>query len=167
MDELLENRFLDLFRRYDRQGTYLFSNFLDLAALSVLQTILPRLPRVPYTLFGGADGCERKMLRLGSEEECGYEARFPISCVHIVPAGTKFAEDLSHRDYLGAVMNLGFDRELTGDIVVRPEEAYLFCVDRITAYITDNLTQVRHTTVRCSVTGSLPEGGLFRLKRQP
>ena len=166
LDSQLENRYRELFERYDAQGNYIFTDFLDLAALSALHACLPRLPRVPYALFGGTEGCERKILRLGSREECGYDAPFPIACVHISPASAKFAEDLSHRDYLGAVMNLGFERDLTGDLVIRGEGAYLFCLDRIAPYIMENLLRVRRTSVRCSILPRLPEGDLFRLKRQ-
>ena len=166
MEEAQEKRFEELFRRYNAQGVYLFTNFLDLAALSALQRSLPRLPRAPYTLFGGAEGCERKMLRLGSEEECGYEEPFPIACVRIAPTNSKFAEKLTHRDFLGALMNLGFERELLGDIIVREEGAFLFCVERIAPYIAQSLTQVRRTTVRCARMEELPQGALFRLERQ-
>lgn len=166
MDDTQEKRFQELFKRYEAQGVYLFTNFLDLAALSALQRAVPRLPRVPWTLFGGAEGCERKMLRLGSEEECGYEQPFPIACLRIAPASVRFAEKLTHRDFLGALMNLGFERELLGDIVVREEAAYLFCVERIAPYIAQSLTQVRRTTVRCAQMERLPEGELFRLERQ-
>ena len=166
MEDALEKRFQELFTRYEAKGTYIFSNFLDLAALSTLQRCLPHLPRAPYTLFGGAEGCERKMLRLGSEAECGYEEPFPIACVRIAPANAKFAEALTHRDFLGALMNLGFERELLGDIVVREEAAYLFCLQRIAPYIAQSLTQVRRTSVRCTEMAELPQGQLFRLQRQ-
>lgn len=166
MDDAQEKRFLELFRRYDAQGVYLFTHFLDLAALNTLSRCLPRLPRAPWTLFGGAEGCERKMLRLGSEEECGYDQPFPIACVRMTPASAKFAEKLTHRDFLGALMNLGFERELLGDIVVREEEAFLFCEERIAPYIQQSLTQVRRTTVRCVLLDDLPEGDLFRLERR-
>ena len=166
MEEAQEKRFEELFRRYNAQGVYLFTNFLDLAALSTLQRILPRLPRAPYTLFGGAEGCERRMLRLGSEEECGYEEPFPIACIRIAPASARFAEKLTHRDFFGALMNLGFERELLGDIIVREEGAYLFCLERIAPYVAQSLTQVRRTTVRCSLLDAPPEGALFKLERQ-
>lgn len=166
MDDAQEKRFLELFRRYEAQGVYLFTHFLDLAALNTLACCLPHLPRAPYTLFGGAEGCERKMLRLGSEEECGYDQPFPIACLRIAPASAKFAEKLTHRDFLGALMNLGFERELLGDIVVREEAAFLFCEERIAPYIQQSLTQVRRTTVRCNLLPELPAGDLFRLQRQ-
>lgn len=161
----MEKRFRELFARADAQGCYVFTNFLDLAALNTLHQILPTLARVPFTLFGGAEGCERKILRVGSEELCGYEEPFPIACVMIAPASLRFAEKLTHRDYLGALMNLGIERELLGDIIVREEGAYLFCVERIAPYLAEGITQVRRTTVRCRMLDSVPEGELFKTER--
>ena len=165
MEKEWEKRFAELFARYDARQTWVFTNFLDLAAQDALMRSLPSLPRVPYTLYGGAEGCERVMLRLGSAEECGYEQAFPIACIQIRPASLRFAEHLTHRDVLGALMNLGFERELLGDIVLREESAYLFCVERIAQFITEGLTQVRRTDVRCTVLEQLPQGELFHLQR--
>ncbi|MBQ7455923.1 MAG: hypothetical protein IJS53_05710 [Clostridia bacterium] len=166
MERELEKRFAELFRRAEAQGGYIFTNFLDLAGQDALQRSLPHLPPVPWTLFGGAEGCERRMLRLGDAESCGYDQPFPIACLRIAPASPKFAETLTHRDFLGALMNLGFERELLGDIVAREEAAYLFCVERIAPYIAESLRQVRRTAVRCAAMESLPEGEMYRLKRQ-
>ncbi len=165
MSELAESRFRELFARADAQGCYVFTNFLDLAALNILHQALPTLARVPYTLFGGAQGCERQMLRLGSEEFCGYDQPFPIACVLIAPSSPRFAEKLTHRDFLGALMNLGIERELLGDIVVREEGAYLFCVERIAPYIAEGLKQVHRTAVRCRILEDAPAGELFRTER--
>ena len=92
------------------------------------------------------------VVRFGSPEELGYEVPFPIVCVHIRPLAQKFADDLSHRDFLGALMNLGIERSTIGDIKVGEREAYLFCLDSIAGFICENLSQVRHTHVKCSLT---------------
>ena len=60
----------------------------------------------------------------------------------------KFAEPLTHRDYLGALLNLGIERSLIGDIVVREKKAYVYCVDSIEAFLRENLTKVKHTYVK-------------------
>lgn len=44
---------------------------------------------------------------------------YPIDCLRIEPKALKFSEELSHRDYLGALLNLGVDRSVIGDIVVQ------------------------------------------------
>ena len=60
----------------------------------------------------------------------------------------KFAEELGHRDYLGAVMNLGMERDVIGDILIRDKSAYMFCMDNIAGYIQANLEKIRHTSVK-------------------
>ena len=43
------------------------------------------------------------------------------------PAAEKFAESLTHRDYLGAILNLGIERSKIGDILVDGKTAHVFC----------------------------------------
>ena len=61
----------------------------------------------------------------------------------------KFSEELTHRDYLGALMNLGISRTKTGDIIVQDKQAYLIVSESIADYICENLTRIRHTSVMC------------------
>lgn len=166
MDELSGRRFLELAERAWSQGTYQFTAFLDLAGQSDFHLVQSKLPPVGWQLYGGADGCERKVLRLGCEDVCGYGAPFPIVCLKIAPLSAKFAEPLTHRDYLGALMALGIERELLGDIAVRPEAAYLFCLARIAPYIADNFTQARRTSLSCVPCDAPPAGELFRVERR-
>ena len=165
MEDVFKRRVEEWAQRAYRQGTYCFSHFLSLAELNDFHTLIPSLPPVRWTLFGGAEGCERQMLRLGDEALCGYEAAFPIACLNIAPVNPRFAESLTHRDYLGALMALGIEREVLGDIVVREREAYLFCEERMAPFIRENFTQVRRTAVICGDAGALPEGALFETKR--
>ena len=165
MDDVLKKRLEEWANRVWNQGVYWFSHFLDLAGRSDFLSLAPRLPPVPWQLFGGAEGCERQMLRLGSADLCGYEAPFPIQCLKVLPLNPKFAEPLTHRDYLGALMALGIERELLGDIVVRRDAVYVFCEERIAPYITEHFTQARHTPLACAPAEGLPQGALFETRR--
>ncbi|MDO5327228.1 MAG: YlmH/Sll1252 family protein [Clostridia bacterium] len=165
MDEIFKKRLMEWANRSWNQGVYCFSHFLDLAQRSDFLSLIPSLPPVPWRLFGGAEGCERQMLRFGNEEACGYDAPFPIVCLIIAPLSAKFAEPLTHRDYLGSLMALGMERETMGDIVVRKDGAYLFCEDRIAPYIMEHFVQARHTSLSCEIVENLPEGALFETRR--
>ena len=165
MDEIFKSRVTEWAMRSWNQGVYCFSHFLDLAQRSDFLALVPSLPPVPWTLYGGAEGCERQMLRFGSEDVCGYDAPFPILSLKIAPVSAKFAEPLTHRDYLGSLMALGMERETMGDIVVKPDGAYLFCEERIAPYIIEHFTQARHTALRCEIAKALPEGALFETRR--
>ncbi len=165
MEEAQAKRLTELARRAWEQGSYVFTHFLDLAGLSVFHSLLPSLPPVPFSLFGGAEGCERQVLRFGDEAHCGYDMPFPICCMKISPVNPKFAEALTHRDYLGALMAQGIERELLGDIIVREEAAYLFCEEKIAPYLAESFTQARHTALRCMPIDALPQGELFKTRR--
>lgn len=153
----LKNRFRDLADKASRQSIFTFTGFLGLIEQEVFWQLEQELRFVGYTLSGGCEEADRKMIRFGSEEELGYEVPFPIVCIHIQPLIPKFADKLSHRDFLGALMNLGIERATLGDIKAGEKEAYLFCQEAIAEYICQNLEQIKHTHVKCSITRSYEE----------
>ena len=150
-EELLMHRFCELAETCYAKGRYTFTDFLGLAEGDLFYRAAPDFSYVPYTVFGGAEGCERVMVRFGNEESLGYaEEPFPIACLSIRPVAPKFAEPLSHRDCLGALMNLGIGRECLGDICPAEGGFFLFCEEQLSDYLCENLTRVRHTGVRVS-----------------
>lgn len=163
-EELLAKRFIELSGKAERGGYFTFTEFLGLAEQSVFAAVKQRL-RCPFTLFGGTQGCERVMVRFGSAEELGYEEPFPIKIVKISPKSEKFAENLSHRDYLGAILNLGIERRELGDIAITDKTAYLFATEKIADYVIGSLERIRHTDVYAEVTDELPHIELFRTER--
>ena len=151
-DALLQKRFLELAEKSYVRGSYTFTNFLSLAEQDIFQRVRREFAHVPCRLFGGC------------EDLCGYDQPFPIQCVKAAPLSRKFADKLTHRDVLGALMNLGIDRAQLGDIVVREEAAYLFCTETIAPFLLENLTRAKHTELTCSLSETLPEGSLFTLQ---
>ena len=67
-NETLKRRVLDLANRCYQQNIYTFSGFLNAAEVSDVYSMERELDFIPWTLFGGTEGCERQMLRFGSEE---------------------------------------------------------------------------------------------------
>lgn len=171
-DEILfKKRLEELASKSYKNSQYLFTGFLTLAELNCYYQLERELSYVTVTAFGGTSDCERVMLRFGDSELCGYEEPFPIACIEIFPMAEKFAEELSHRDYLGALMNLGIERATLGDIIVfgegeRAHHAFLFCAEKMASYIIEELDKVRHTSVRCRLAESIPKSTVTRLERK-
>ena len=160
----LSNRFLELATRAYHSGIFTFTDFLGLAEQDVFRQIEAKLPRVSIHAFGGAEGTERVIIRFGDAEELGYELPFPITPILITPKAPKFAEKLTHRDVLGALMHLGIERSLLGDIVLLEEgkRIVVFVCEHIADFICDSLTSVRHTAVKLEQMRELSiEGPLF------
>lgn len=145
----LKSHLKDLADRSYRQNIYTFSGFLGLAEQDQLWRMEKELRYSSVQLWGGYEQAERKAARFGSLQELCYEEDYPIVCIHIAPLQAKFADDLSHRDFLGALMNLGIERSTLGDIRVGEKEAYLYCLSSMAEYICEHLEKVRHTSVKC------------------
>lgn len=148
----LQKRLKELADKSYSQNIYTFSTFLGLAEMDVYYRMERELSFAHPALYGGDETAERKLIRFGSPEEFGYEEEYPIACIHVKPLLTKFADDFSHRDFLGALMNLGMERSCIGDIRVGNREGYVYCLTSMAEFICDNLLQIKHTHVSCSLT---------------
>ena len=159
-EELLSRRFAELAEGRYTHGRYTFTDFLSLAEQDLFHRASSDFSYVPYTIFGGAEGCERVMVRFGDEESLGYPPPpVPIACLRLSPNAPKFAEPLSHRDCLGALLNLGIKRECTGDIFLSEEGIFLFALEKLAPFLCENLTRVRHTPV--SLSPAAPPAAVF------
>jgi len=155
-ENLLKKKILELAKRSYHNNQYLFTDFLSPAELSDCAKILEK-NGIKFESSGGTDMAEREMIKFGSEEEFGYGEKYPISCILVEPNLEKFAENLTHRDYLGSILNLGIERDVIGDIYVKGKTGYVMCLSRLADYIAENLVKIRHTYVKCHVTDELPK----------
>ncbi|MBQ4522554.1 MAG: DbpA RNA binding domain-containing protein [Lachnospiraceae bacterium] len=156
--EWLLKRIMDLAEKSYRNNLYTYTHFLNPEELSCFLAKKEDFASFAYQVFGGNENCERKMIGFGNPQELGYEGEFPIQLIKISPLLLKFAKDFSHRDVLGAIMHLGIERDVIGDIMVKDKFAYVYCESSITEFIIEHLEKVRNTNVKCEVADlSLPE----------
>lgn len=147
--ELCRKRLLDLSRQADRKGIVLFSDFLNLNEQNIFHSLQKEL----YTtakLSGGYEQAERQMVAFIPDALC-YEWSYPFVCIHAVPQYPKYAEKLTHRDVLGALMHLGLDRSKIGDIVLLENDIYIFLFRDHLRFYYGSVTQIRHTMIRSSI----------------
>ena len=158
MDDIsISKRLTDLAQQSEKQNRFTFTDFLNEAECAQYYACRNSFKGFGVTLWGGHPDADRLMLRFGDPEQLGYEEAFPIVCVHIVPLQEKFAEKLTHRDILGAVMHLGIERSGIGDILIDEKQAYVFAKPQMGEYICRELERIRHTSVSCSITEQPPE----------
>ena len=150
----LKKRFAELLEKSYKNDTFCFTDFLSPSDAACVYDVAGNRD---FSLWGGAEGCERVVIRFGNAEELGYEIPFPIKLLKLEPVNKKFADELSHRDFLGSLMNLGIERDVLGDIVVRDDHAYIFVLEKMAGYIEENLTRVKHTVIKCIEATELPE----------
>ena len=137
---------LDICSRAEKTGQRCYSGFLTPAE----QDDFARNPSAAFFQWhfeGGYENAERRILAAG-EDVYGYAESIPLRIIRAEPQNPKFAEDLSHRDYLGAVMNLGIERTTVGDILVHSPKAWIVCQEHVAGIILSDLNRVRQTAVR-------------------
>ncbi len=164
--ELLKKRFIELANKSYNSGIFLFTDFLGLMEQSAFNEVKRAIAPLPYSIYGGAEGAERVMIRFGDEESLGYSVPYPIVCIKAEPVSQKFADKLTHRDFLGALLNLGIERSTLGDIPILDNIGYIFAKEDIAEFIISELTRVKRTDVRLSIVDELPEGELYKTERR-
>lgn len=124
----LEKRMADLARREGH------TRFLEPGAMVELARKVAREAGVEVTFFGGYPEAERTVAFFHSGE-----APAPECIVRLRLEWNARYATCGHRDLLGAVMGLGVEREMLGDILVEEGCARLFVLEEIAQYVQDNL----------------------------
>ena len=131
--------------------------------------------RAPFLLDGGYAEAERRrafflpawMTEL--DESTRAELLAEQTKVCLVPleiCGSGF-RNLSHKDFLGAVLNLGIERSAIGDLcVLDAQRAVLFCDRTMATFLTEHLTRVANDAVRVTTVTLAPnfDGGRSYLR---
>ena len=124
-----------------------FTDFLDPVCVNKMLGVVHEFGLMA-TVFGGYDGAERAKIGLDETEISG--ADFPIRRV-LIKYNQKFAPNLAHSDFLGAVIGLGLNRSKLGDIVLTMRGAVLLAETDAADYILANMSQVGKVGVKTAM----------------
>ncbi len=167
----------DLSRECEEKNYLTHSAFFGFSEQSLLLEALKRQKEVngvPYVLFGGEEESERRCFvflpSYLTEEDFLQEKALQeqvLSCLHIYPKAEKFALPLCHRDYLGALLSLGIERNRLGDILCGEKDAYAYVSSELLDYLQTNLTSVGKNPIKTAKAPSFtcPYAPSFQQKR--
>lgn len=137
-----------------RQKPY-FLSFMSERKQAVALKYLKQIGYDNYLFYGGYPDSERKMLGFFFYD--ADKSLFPISAIEF-----KFrqCDNLVHRDFLGALMSLGVEREIVGDILVENGRCVTFVKSEMKDYISSQISKVGNVGVKISEAklDSLPAG---------
>lgn len=142
-------RLLDLAEAVMKTAKFRISPFLDPYGQEIAETICASYEGIQLDFGGGYAGAERQRAMLCHRDFAGTPDGFAIACVEAAWNG-QFAR-LTHRDVLGAVMSLGIERELIGDILPTPDTAKIICDAKIADFIVNNLTMIGAVGVKTAL----------------
>lgn len=128
-----------------------------------------------FRFWGGYPQAERKILCLFSEDTWAWDeladnesgdscGQAPVAALSVRGSGFRA---LSHRDYLGALLSLGLERRVIGDIcILNQTSAAVFLHIHILTFVTQNLQKVSADTVTVAPLESdaeIPEAKRFEM----
>lgn len=114
------------------------TDFLDPYEIRLAKSILNRFSEISYLEQGGHKNPERKIIVIYPFYQGNYNIRDYIVTFRI----TGSLNDLTHKDYLGAILNLGIKRNKIGDILVHENFGYITVKEEISDFIQLNLERI-------------------------
>ena len=166
-EKLILGRIKDLSRRANENNYVTHTDFLSLSELSDITALCAReklitgeneIDGVRYLVYGGMEDPDRAVMcflpaylekedfLFQKKQECNI-----LSSILMEPANIKYADELTHRDYLGALMNMGIERNRIGDIRTNQKKAYVVVMSEVAGLICEELCRIKHTTVKCRI----------------
>lgn len=150
---LLKKRLVELSNIAFNRNIPVFTDFLNLNELNILYSVRNELYTSEFKAYGGYESAERQMVAFIPDAFCcDIKELFPMMVVKVTPLSKKYSDALSHRDFLGAIINLGIDRSKIGDILVKENEGFIFCSEKLGDYLIEQLTRIKHTSVNAVAT---------------
>ncbi|TCO78963.1 YlmH family RNA-binding protein [Marinisporobacter balticus] len=117
-----------------------YTDFYDPYQIAVCVPTLNQIVEVKYLIAGGYEQAERKVIIIYPEYMQVKKEDFPICAIRVTGKFEK--NDLTHRDFLGAILNLGLKREKVGDILVRDGQADMIVSEELCDFIRMNLEKI-------------------------
>lgn len=149
-DRLLLARVLDKLDLARTRSVPAHTQFLSQGERALVEELINAAGRPSHLFFGGYEGAERTVCAFLPQwmEADDFLAAPPLAAVAIRP--TDPANTLSHRDYLGAILGLGFTREKFGDLLVADGFCKAVMAEETAPLVLSQLDQVGRCTVKVS-----------------
>lgn len=120
------------------------TDFLDPYERYLAKSILNRFDDIHYLEDGGLEQSERKIMVIFPHFFDQNEVDEKISFLRIEYPNM----DLSHKDFLGAVLNMGITRDKLGDLYVHENQVDFVVRDEVKDFLLFNLKQVGNYKIK-------------------
>lgn len=132
--QLLQAKFEDLLERSEKFGCACTRFLSPKESFFLLKYIKFHHPDIKFLVDGGYPDAERKLIFVLSDffDESFIFKEDHYRLMRIEGSGYY---DNSHKDYLGALLGLGLEREMIGDICIDGNSAYVFVLPKICEFL--------------------------------
>ena len=147
-DRLPLAQFIDKASQCDRDGIPTSTAFLNPRQQTLASSIAAQLGCENVIFYGAYEDAERRMAVFLPEwaEESDIEEYAPVSVLRLSWSAQSRAS-LSHRDFLGALMAAGLQRDAVGDILVRELDCDLIVLESVARFVSESLVSVGRASI--------------------
>lgn len=128
-----------------RRGVPAWTPFLSEAQQQIVERLMSTLGHPRHFYFGGYPAAERKVCAFLPEWQDEETWEPPFSALRCT---WRDRERLTHRDFLGAILGTGIEREKLGDILVGGESCDLLVFSELAPYLKQNLAEAGRARLR-------------------
>lgn len=133
-------RVFELLERCSSSYRIIFTDFLDPLQTKVAVDIAKHFGDVKVQPYGGFEEAERSIVAIFPQWDRVKLEDYPLSIIKIENKG--WGRELSHRDYLGALLSTGIKREKLGDLLVSDRVCWAAVYSDVVDYVKMNLERV-------------------------
>lgn len=141
-DKLIIAKLMDKIEISKTRNKIVNTEFLTIYQKEIIQKELNKNKIKNYFFFGGYEGAEGEILVIYPEklgEEIAKKNLENIIKVIKITLPKEVKGKYTHRDYLGAVMKTGLNRNRIGDIIVHEDSSYIIVLKENAEYIAEFL----------------------------
>lgn len=142
-----------------RQNYTKFTLFLNDRMQYLAEDVLKACGCTRYVWNGGYEQAQRRMLAVYPDYYDAEDVVFPIECLEFTYRST---DQLTHRDFLGALMSLQVKRDVVGDIIVDAGRTVVLVSDVVAGHVTDSVRKIGRVGVTVQKTDVPVNGGAAR-----
>lgn len=135
----------DMIKIAQNRNVTKFSSFLNEREAILATNCLNREMCRNFVFYGGYDGATRNILGIFPDYISEHQSLFPIQPITFT---YKSEYNLSHRDFLGALMSLQVKRDVIGDILVGEGRTVAFVKDSIAPLVLGEISKIGRIGVK-------------------
>lgn len=147
-DEVFVKKVLEYQDQALNKQRLILTRFLDPHLISIVESIIGHNDELQLIKDGGINNSELKRVVIAPSFYEIEKDDFEIDVIKI--SYNDNFDKIRHNDVLGALMSLGVNRDLFGDIVKIESDFYLAVDSKLTIYLKDNLKQIKRAKIRLS-----------------
>jgi RNA-binding protein YlmH len=144
--QILMRKLIDKIEISKNKHTIEYTDFLDPYERYLAKSILNRFDELKYIEYGGTSNSERRIIIIYPFYYDKSDIDPRLSYLRI----TGDIQDLSHKDFLGALLGLGINRSKVGDIQVHCTYTDIILKDELGDFLLINLNKVSNKKISVS-----------------